>query len=82
MSVGEVLDFIYTYIKMRSKNTKQNNNQQKNMQQEDAVCYGRVDDDGNPMSLEQIMAMEWWEQKKVIAPLHSPFFCINFVYYW
>ena len=58
MSVGEVLDFIYTYINMKSKNTKQNNNQQKNISQEDTICYGRVDENGTPMTLEQIMAME------------------------
>lgn len=32
MSVGEVLDFIYTYIKMRSKQTNQNNNKNNNKQ--------------------------------------------------
>ena len=66
MSVGEVLDFIYTYINMKNKQTQSNNknNNKQNISQEDAVCYGRVDENGNPMTLEQIMAMEWWEQKK------------------
>ena len=60
LSVGEVIDFIYTYINMRSKTTKQNNKQQQkqNTSQEDTICYGRVDENGNPMTLEQIMAME------------------------
>ena len=61
MSVGEVIDFIHTYINMRSKTTKQNNknnNKQNNTSQEDTICYGRVDENGNPMTLEQIMAME------------------------
>ena len=64
LSVGEVIDFIYTYINMRSKTTKQNNNnnnnnnRQNNRQQEDTIFYGRVDENGNPMTLEQIMAME------------------------
>lgn len=32
MSVGEVLDFIYTYINMKSKQTNQNNNNNNNKQ--------------------------------------------------
>ena len=45
---------------MKSKQTQSNNknNNKQNISQEDAVCYGRVDENGNPMTLEQIMAME------------------------
>lgn len=67
MSVGEVLDFIYTYINMKNKqtnhNNNKNNNKQNNISQGETFSYGRVGEDGNPMTLEQIMAMEWWEQK-------------------
>ena len=64
LSVGEVIDFIYTYINMKSKQTQSNNknnnkqNNRQNISQEDTICYGRVDENGNPMTLEQIMAME------------------------
>ena len=61
LSVGEVIDFIYTYINMKSKQTQnnnKNNNKQNNISQEDTVCYGRVADDGHIMTLEEIMAME------------------------
>ena len=60
MSVGEVLDFIFVYVNMRSKTTQnnnKNNNRQNNTSQEDTVFYGRVDENGNPMTLEQIMSM-------------------------
>ena len=42
MSVGEVLDFIHTYINMRSKTTKQNNKQQQkqNTSQGEKETYG------------------------------------------
>lgn len=61
MSVGEVIDFIYTYINMKSKQTNQNNNnnnKQNNRSQGETFSYGRVNENGNPMTLEQIMAME------------------------
>lgn len=42
MSVGEVIDFIHTYINMRSKTTKQNNKQQQkqNTSQGEKETYG------------------------------------------
>ena len=42
MSVGEVLDFIYTYINMRNKTTKQNNKQQQqqNTNKGETETYG------------------------------------------
>ena len=61
LSVGEVLDFIYVYVNMKNKQTNhnnKNNNKNNNRSQEDTICYGRVDENGNPMTLEQIMAME------------------------
>ena len=42
----------------QTQNNNKNNNKQNNISQEDTICYGRVDENGNPMTLEQIMAME------------------------
>lgn len=44
LSVGEVLDFIYTYINMKNKqtnhNNNKNNNKQNNISQGETFSYG------------------------------------------
>ena len=41
LSVGEVIDFIYTYINMKSKQTNQNNNNKNNNRsQGETFSYG------------------------------------------
>lgn len=55
----EIIYQIRAYKKFNTPPDKKqqynNNNQQQS--QGDTVCYGRVDENGNPMTLEQIMSM-------------------------
>ena len=57
----EIIYQIRAYKKFNTPQDKKqqyNNNNNQQQSQSDTVCYGRVDENGNPMTLEQIMAME------------------------